>query len=105
MKGSVNAGFGYRIEYPNQSHEETSNPCGSLCSNLEAEALAMKAAITKIANNPDNLENIVLFTDSKSVLDALLYDNFNLPVIRDLAYVLVNFFRNLEQKSCAAMDP
>ena len=39
---------------------------------FEAEALAMKAAISKIANNPEKLENIVLFTDSKSVLDALL---------------------------------
>ena len=53
----------------------------------------MKAAISKIANSPEKYENIVLFTDSKSVLDALLHDNFNLPVIRDLAYVLDNFIK------------
>ena len=85
MKGTVNAGLGARIEYPNQSYEEISNPCGSLCSNFEAEALAMKAAISKTANNPEKHENIVIFTYSKSELDALLHDNFNLPVIRDLA--------------------
>ena len=100
MKGTVNAGLGARIEYPNQSYEEISNPCGSLCSNFEAEALAMKAAISKIANSPEKYENIVLFTDSKSVLDALLHDNFNLPVIRDLAYVLDNFREHLTEKSC-----
>ena len=59
MKGTVNTGYGVRIDYP----EEFSNPCGDLCSNFEAEALAMIAAITKNSKNPQNPQNVILFYD------------------------------------------
>ena len=98
MKGSVNAGYGARIEYPDQSQDEISNPCGALCSNFEAEALAMKAAISKISDNPHKSQNVILFTDSKSVLQALDNENYNLPVIRDLARTFDNFIKNSDKE-------
>ena len=47
-QGTVNAGYGARIEFPDGSLEELSQPCGVNCSNFEAEALAIKAAIESI---------------------------------------------------------
>ena len=97
MKGTVNAGFGAKIEYPDKSIDEISSPCGAFCSNFEAEALAMKTAISKIPNNPNKLQNIVLFTDSKSVLEALKHETYNLPVIRDLAFTINHFIKTFDK--------
>ena len=73
--GTKNAGYGVRIEYPDKSCTELSNPCGVLCSNFDAEAKAVVIALQEIKenynSNNENCSNIVVFTDSKSVLQAL----------------------------------
>ena len=44
----VYAGCGARIEYQDGSFQEISKPCGMHCSNFDAEALAITAAIKTI---------------------------------------------------------
>ena len=41
FKGTVNAGYGARLEFSDKSLEEIANPCGANGSNFEAEALAI----------------------------------------------------------------
>ena len=88
FKGTINAGLGARIEYPDGSLEEIAIPCGSLCSNFDAEAHAMKSAIDSIKGtfdmNPDLAADVVIFTDSKSVLECLHNNSVPTSAIRDL---------------------
>ena len=67
LKGVVNAGYGARIEYPDGTCEEIFNPCGALCSNFEAEALAIEVSLHQIRQNStlheDRKQKIVIFTD------------------------------------------
>ena len=75
MKGTRNAGYGARIEYPDKSFKEIANPCGTLCSNFDAETIAIESALTEIEKylkaRPENVAKIVVFSDSKSVLECL----------------------------------
>ena len=73
--GTKNAGYGVRIEYPDKTNKELSNPCGVLCSNFEAEAKAIITALKETKEtfhtNKEKCSNLVIFTDSLSVLQAL----------------------------------
>ena len=88
FKGTINAGLGARIEYLDGSLEEIAMPCGTLCSNFDAEAHAMKSAIDSIKStfdmNPNLAANVVIFTDSKSVLECLNNNSVPTSAIRDL---------------------
>ena len=74
-KGTKNAGYGVRIEYPDKTNKELSNPCGVLCSNFEAEAKAIITALKETKETfhtiKEKCSNLVIFTDSLSVLQAL----------------------------------
>ena len=72
FKGTMNAGYGVRIEHTDKTTEELYNPCGVLCSNYEAEALAIEAAIHQLQQ-----QNVVIFSDSMSVLQALEHNKNN----------------------------
>ena len=100
FKGTTNAGCGILIEYNATNHDEVSMPCGVHCSNYEAEALAIETALQKIRTfyqeNPEKVENVVVFSDSKSVLDALENQNFQLGTIRDLALTIHSFLEDFE---------
>ena len=95
MKGTVNAGYGVKIYYPDENPETISNPCGALCSNFEAETLAIEAAIHQIKQRyiarVTPTTDIVIFSDSKSVLQALDSDQQNTNSIRDLRLAISNF--------------
>ena len=49
FKGTVNAGYGARIQYPDRTCEELFDACGAQCSNFEAEAEAIKASLDHIS--------------------------------------------------------
>ena len=95
FKGTSNAGYGIRIEYPSKNCDEFYNPCGAYCSNFEAEALAIEAAIHHISQvftlETEGTNNLVVFSDSKSVLQALESDKQNTTTTRSLLCALDKF--------------
>lgn len=90
FKGTINAGYGARIEYADKSWSEIHSPCGVFCSNFEAEALDIEAAMHQIQQDltvrPEKVENIVVFSDSKSVLQSIDQDRQDNSTIRSLVY-------------------
>ena len=78
-KGTSNAGYGCRIEFPNGSCTELSNSCGIYCSNYDAESEAISKSLDFISSqfeiNPNEKHSIVIFTDAKSVLQSLEGEN------------------------------
>ena len=75
FKGTSFAGYGAFIKFPDGSSLKSSNSCGEHCSNFEAEIIAIKSTIDSLKSSFDHTEkdpcNIVIFTDSKSTLQAL----------------------------------
>ena len=57
FKGTINAGYGARIEYADNSCEEIYESCGAHCSNYEAEAFAINAALEKLEETSKNEPN------------------------------------------------
>ena len=102
FKGTINAGLGVRVEYPGGSLEEIALPCGNLCSNFDAEAHAIKAAIESITGtfhmHPTQEADIVVFSDSKSVLQCI--KNVSLPskAIKDLMSTLTKFSNEFKRE-------
>ena len=78
-KGTSNAGYGSRVEFPDGSCNEIFNSCGTHCSNFDAESEAILKSLDLILSLfDDNLKdkrNIVIFTDAKSVLQSLEGEN------------------------------
>ena len=100
FKGAINAGYGVRIEYTDKTTEEFSNPCGALCSNYEAEALAIEAAIHHLQQqftlSKESIQNVVVFTDSMSVLQALENEKQNTPLLISITKTLSSFIQEFE---------
>ncbi|MCG8431297.1 MAG: hypothetical protein MJA29_09010, partial [Candidatus Omnitrophica bacterium] len=75
FKGTTFAGYGILLKYPDGSFLEYSDSCGTTCSNYEAEILALQTATQLVHQQFElgekNPTNIVMFTDSKSTLQAL----------------------------------
>ena len=99
FKATTNAGWGAWICFPNGSSTELFDACGATCSNYEAEIQGIQAALnhlqTAIQNNPSIKANIVIFTDSKSALQALESednDAEDVQEISDLAHKLTTSF-------------
>ena len=75
FKATVNAGYGIWICFPDEKSIEISDACGATCSNYEAEIKAIKSAVETLHNTfneePSKVTNTVIFSDSKSALQAL----------------------------------
>ncbi|GFS02839.1 ribonuclease H1 [Elysia marginata] len=88
FKGTINGGYGVRIQYPDKTKEELSVSCGSNCSNYEAEAFAIEAHVFQLTSvfslYPEKTQNIVIFSDSKSVLEALQNENLQNSSLKSL---------------------
>ena len=97
-KGSKNAGCGARIEYSDKTCDELFEPCGVLCANYEAEALAIKHALQKLRETFETVPNkkgfSVIFSDALSVLEALDNQNYETKAIRDLAIQISSFLED-----------
>ena len=94
FKGTVNAGYGARIEYPNGAFDEISEPCGSLCSNYEAEVLAIQSALIKITDKfqgeREDFTDVVIFSDSKSALEAVENQDTH---VKQLLFLIDDFIK------------
>ena len=94
FKGTMNAGYGARVQFPDQTREELFESCGAHSSNYEAEARAIEASLHHISNiftekvKPRN--NIVIFSDAKSVLEALGNEDLKDMTIRKLSRNISN---------------
>ena len=75
FKATVFAGYGVHLKFPDGSSEDLSEPCGNICSNYTAEIRALKTAIDTVHNAFETGKreptDLVIFTDSKSALEAL----------------------------------
>ena len=75
FKGTVNAGYGARIQYPDRTSEELFDSCGAQRSNFEAEAEAIDASLQNITKHfrdkTKTPNDIIIFSDAKSVLQSL----------------------------------
>ena len=87
--GTTNAGYGSLIQLPDGTSRELFDSCGKYSSNYEAEAIAITKSIHFVASifdqAPDTRTDLVVFSDAKSVLQALENLNDKDPVIRSLA--------------------
>ena len=86
--GTKNAGLGIRVEMADKTIKEISNPCGVLCSNFDAEAKAIETALQYIRDTFENAKekcnNIVIFSDCKSVLQVIENDNNRLNLTQKI---------------------
>ena len=75
FKGTVFAGYGVLMKFPDGSSSTVSSSCGDNCSNFEAEVAAIHCAIqqtiTLFDDNSHPPCDTVIFTDSKSTLQSL----------------------------------
>ena len=70
------AGYCLTIQYPNATRKDISLACGQHCNNYDAELKAIRSALQTISNDCDNpnppcMNNIVIFTDSQSEIQAI----------------------------------
>ncbi|GFR70028.1 p53-induced protein with a death [Elysia marginata] len=97
FKGTINGGYGVRIQYPDKTKEELSESCGSYCSNYEAEAIAIEAAVFQLTSvfslYPEKKQNIVIFSDSKSVLEALPNESLQNSSLKSLFFTIDSFLK------------
>ena len=97
-KGSKNAGCGARIEYSDKTCDELFEPCGALCANYKAEALAIKHALQKLRETFESVPNkrgySVIFSDALSVLEALDNQDYKTNAIRELAIQISSFLED-----------
>ena len=95
FKGTVNAGYGARIQYPDRTCEELFDACGAQCSNFEAEAEAIKASLDHISQafrqKTKPQTNVIIFSDAKSVLQALESGKLDNTSIKNLTKRLDSF--------------
>ena len=93
-KGTTYAGYGILLEFPDGTRQEFCDSCGTNCSNYEAEAAAIKTATELIHQKLELQEiepaNLIIFSDSLSVLDALKSMSFENTEIRKTAQALHN---------------
>ncbi|GFR90651.1 ribonuclease H [Elysia marginata] len=110
FKGTINGGYGVRIQYPDKTKEELSESyktkeklsefCGSICSNHEAEAFAIEAVVFQLISvfslYPEKTQNIVIFSDSKSVLEALQNESLQNSSLKSLFLTIDSFLKSYD---------
>ncbi|GFR60800.1 adenylosuccinate synthetase isozyme 1 [Elysia marginata] len=100
FKGTINGGYGVRIRYPDKTKEELSESCGSYCSNYEAEAFAIEAAVFQLTSvfslYPEKTQNIVIFSDSKSVLEAFQNESLQNSSLKSLFLTIDSFLETYD---------
>ena len=94
FKGIMNAGYGSRINFPDLTCEELFDSCGAYNSNYEAEARAIEATLHRLSDiftqKEKETDDIVIFSDAKSVLEALENENSKDQTIRKLSRTIGN---------------
>ncbi|GFS22630.1 ATP-binding cassette sub-family A member 1, partial [Elysia marginata] len=100
FKGTINGGYGVRIQYPDKTKDELSESCGSYCSNYEAEAFAIESAVFQLTSvfslYPEKTQNIVIFSDSKSALEELQNENLQNSSLKSLFLTIDSFLKTYD---------
>ena len=90
------------MEYPDGTLDEISKPCGNLCSNFEAEAIAIESALLKIEEKflqkAEIKSNVVIFSDSKSALEAIANESVKDNTIKSLLLTISSFIESTKTK-------
>ena len=90
FKGTTFAGYGVNLQCPNGTSLDFSDACGCTCSNNEAELKALRTAIELTHQffelDEHTSQDIVIFTDSKSALQAI--ENFDSNLNDEITYLL-----------------
>ena len=93
-QGTTNAGYGSLVQFPDGSSSDLYNSCGKFSSNYEAEAIAISRSVNFVAalfeNNSTPQTDLVIFSDAKSVLQAIDNANESDLVIRNLTQDISN---------------
>ncbi|GFR83086.1 hypothetical protein ElyMa_000641800, partial [Elysia marginata] len=92
--------YGVRIQYQYKTKEDLSESCGSYCSNYEAEAFAIEAAVLQLTSvfsfYPEKTHNIVIFSDSRSVLEALQNESLQNSSLKSLFLTIDSFLKTYD---------
>ena len=84
------AGYGLTIQYPDATRKDISEACGQHCNNYDAELKAIRSALQTISEdcnnpNPPCVNNIVIFTDSQSAIQAIAQmQHHKQPIVTDI---------------------
>ena len=84
------AGYGLTIQYPDATRKDISEACGQHCNNYDAELKAIRSALQIISEDCDNpnppcVNNIVIFTDSQSAIQAIAQmQHHKQPIVTDI---------------------
>ena len=84
------AGYGLTIQYPDATRKDISEACGQHCNNYDAELKAIRSALQTISEDCDNpnppcVNNIVIFTDSQSAIQAIAQmQHHKQPIVTDI---------------------
>ena len=93
-QGTTNAGYGSLVKFPDGSRSDLYNSCGKFSSNYEAEATAISKSLNFVAalfeNHSTPKTDLVIFSDAKSVLQAIDNTNEKDQVIRNLSQDISN---------------
>ena len=102
FKATVFAGYGVHIKFPDGSSEDLSEPCGNICSNYTAEIRAIITAIETVQKTFETGKreptDLVIFTDSKSALEALGNHQSRNEDIIELANSISRLYNAYEKK-------
>ena len=83
-------GYGLTIKYPDAPRIDISEPRGQHCNNYDAELKAIRSALQTISNECDGhippiVNDIVIFTDSQSAIQAVVQSQHNKqPIVTDI---------------------
>ena len=87
-RGTSNAGYGSRVEFPDGSCAELFDSCGKHCSNYDAESEAILKSLDFVSSQFEGKlkeeNNVVIFTDAKSVLQSLENDRTSDARIKEI---------------------
>ena len=84
------AGYGLTIQHPEATRKDISEACGQHCNNYDAELKAIRSALQTISEDCDNpnppcVNNIVIFTDSQSAIQAIAQmQHHKQPIVTDI---------------------
>ena len=95
FKGALHAGYGVQIKYPDGTCNELCGPCGGACSIFEAETFAIEAAIHHLTAvltvYPTKRKDVVVFSDCRSVLQAVERQNLTTGAVKSLILKMDTF--------------
>ena len=84
------AGYGLTIQYTDATRKDISEACRQHCNNYDAELKAIRSALQTISEDCDNpnppcVNNIVIFTDSQSAIQAIAQmQHHKQPIVTDI---------------------